>query len=165
VLVLALARLRRRSVLAATAALKAGAGLVTLGLPDSLAPTPPPVPVEIMCRFLPSLDGRLSAASWEALGELATHADVVAIGPGLGQSPEVLELVRQVLRTAPRIVIDADALNLLAVDKKVTTRAALRVLTPHPGEAARLLGRRVDTCRKIDWSAIKHARSTMVWWS
>jgi len=72
-----------------------------------------------------------------ALGELLTAADVVAVGPGLGRSSWSRSLCLQALECGKPLVIDADALNLLAgMERSAPARS---VLTPHPGEAARLL--------------------------
>jgi len=135
-------------VMAATAALKAGAGLVTLGLPDSLAAYLPAVPVELMTRLLPGVDGELGPAVWEAVADLAAAAGAVAIGPGLGRSQGSGVLVQLALRNHPAVVLDADALHLLQVDKTLRDRGRSRIITPHPGEAARLLGQRVDTVQR-----------------
>jgi hydroxyethylthiazole kinase-like uncharacterized protein yjeF len=73
------------------------------------------------------------------------HLDCIAVGPGLGQSPAAHFSLASALRRNVPLVIDADALNLIAADpglqQAVGTRAAPTLLTPHPAEAARLLGR------------------------
>src|SRR5690606_12911813 len=73
----------------------------------------------------------------EALASLLERATVVAVGPGLGQAGWGRALLEQALRFEGPLVLDADALNLLARSPRFCDRW---VLTPHPGEAARLLG-------------------------
>lgn len=116
-------------MLAAEAALRCGAGLVSVATRQEhvaamLARRP-----EVMAR------GVDSSAVLEAM---LARAHVIALGPGLGQGDWGQALYRQVLASGRRTLLDADALNLLARDTR--TLPADSVLTPHPGEAARLLG-------------------------
>ena len=119
-------------MLAAEAALRCGAGLVdvatrALHVPALLARRP-----EVMARAVD--DGRVPAA-------LLASADVILCGPGLGQGDWGAAMFAQVLddaRPGTRLVLDADALNLLA--RRPRPLPADSILTPHPGEAARLLG-------------------------
>lgn len=119
--------------LAAEAALRVGAGLVTVAsLPEHLATVVGPRP-ELMFHALP--DGR-------ALAEAMAAADVVALGPGLGRNDwaeDVLTAACAAHRPGQHMVVDADALNLIAAGHGCK-RSDDWVLTPHPGEAARLLG-------------------------
>jgi len=113
--------------LAGEAALRAGAGLVTVAAhPRSLA-------------ALTARPELMSVALGTAidLEHALERATVVALGPGLGQSPWSMEVFRVALAAGKPLVVDADALNLLAA---VPQRRDDWVLTPHPGEAARLLG-------------------------
>jgi ADP-dependent NAD(P)H-hydrate dehydratase / NAD(P)H-hydrate epimerase len=123
--------------LAAEAALRVGAGLVTVAsLPEHLAPILGGRP-ELMFHALAH-----PGADPAGLQERLQQADVVAIGPGLGRSDWARALLEQVLRHRPAaqpLVVDADALNLLA-ERGEGLRSAHWILTPHPGEAARLLG-------------------------
>lgn len=113
--------------MAAEAALRAGAGLVSLGTRrDHVGPMLARLP-EAMTHALE--DG-------DALPALLDKARVVAIGPGLGQDEWARALFARVLASARPLVVDADALNLLAQDPHALPDA---ILTPHPGEAARLL--------------------------
>ncbi|HET7204873.1 MAG TPA: NAD(P)H-hydrate dehydratase [Steroidobacteraceae bacterium] len=118
--------------LAGEAALRVGAGLVTVAVhPQSLA-------------ALASRPELMTAGigSFTDLEHALGRASVVALGPGLGQSPWAMEIVAAVLATDKPVVVDADALNLLALSPQA--REAW-VLTPHPGEAARLLGTSVES--------------------
>jgi NAD(P)H-hydrate epimerase len=124
--------------------LRSGAGLVRVATAAEVQPT--------VASFEPSYmtyplandeDGFVRfGANRAALERLLEKADVLAMGPGLGQSPEVVELVRWVVEEVKvPTVLDADALNALASDRAVLSRARRPiVLTPHPGECARLLG-------------------------
>jgi NAD(P)H-hydrate epimerase len=114
--------------MAAEAAARSGAGLVSVATRPEHAAAIAAVRPELMCH---GVDG---AAQLHPLLERAT---VVAIGPGLGQSPWAQRLLGQVLDADLPLVVDADALNLLAREPHNRGRW---VITPHPGEAARLLG-------------------------
>ncbi|GAB6040647.1 NAD(P)H-hydrate dehydratase [Endothiovibrio diazotrophicus] len=114
--------------LAAEAALRAGAGLVSVATrPEHAVAMAAAVP-ELMCR------GVCGADELEPLLERAT---VIAVGPGLGRSEWAESLLAAALTSHLSVVVDADALNLLAGK---TLRRDDWVLTPHPGEASRLLG-------------------------
>jgi len=120
------------ALLAGRAALKLGAGRVYLGLIARDAPLVDPMQPEIMLR---SADEALK------LG----HLTALAIGPGLGQSPDAAFHLDWALETPLPLVIDADGLNLIAAQdalaRKLRQRTAPTILTPHPAEAARLLNR------------------------
>ncbi|KPK07174.1 MAG: sugar kinase [Betaproteobacteria bacterium SG8_39] len=122
------------ALLAGRAALKLGAGRVYVGLLDHDAPDVDPVAPELMLRH-PD----------DALGQ---SLDVVIVGPGLGQSERAETLVGAALASDMPCVLDADALNILADDSDLRTACARRraetLITPHPGEAARLLQTRVS---------------------
>jgi hydroxyethylthiazole kinase-like uncharacterized protein yjeF len=115
------------ALLSGRAALKLGAGRVYVGMLDALAVDP--VQPELMLR--PAQD-------------VAALADVIAIGPGLGQSLQAGELLSQCLASDKPLILDADALNLLTqasvLLRKLAVRPAPTFMTPHPAEAARLLG-------------------------
>ncbi|MBW8329443.1 MAG: NAD(P)H-hydrate dehydratase [Thiobacillus sp.] len=117
------------SLIAGRAALQQGAGSVTLGVLDE----------RIVVDYC---EPRLMFAAPEKL--VGTHLSVLAIGPGLGQSTRAHALLTAALVAPCPLVLDADALNLLASDPDLAHQAARRshpvLLTPHPGEAARLLG-------------------------
>jgi NAD(P)H-hydrate epimerase len=115
-------------LLAGRATLRAGAGLVTVATRAAHAPLLAAAQPELMCR------GVESEAGLQALIE---RADVVAIGPGLGQHDWGRMACATVFDSGKPLVVDADALNLLAQAQR---RNDGWVLTPHPGEAGRLLG-------------------------
>lgn len=137
------------ALMAARACLRSGAGLVTLGVPESLMDVFQGRVTEEMVLALPDTgDGRLSSRSAEIiLRFLAARADALCIGPGLGVSPETGELMKAlVLSSRVPMVIDADGINSLSDSgrgegpQKILGKApAPVILTPHPGEMARLL--------------------------
>ena len=117
--------------LAASAALRAGAGVVIALVPPAIVSTVAMRRSEVMVR--PIVD-----ASEVPL--LAERADAIVIGPGLGREPAAADIVRQALAVDVPVVVDADALWWLAQDPSLLgRRRAVTVLTPHAGEAARLL--------------------------
>ncbi len=150
------------AALAAKSALRSGAGLVTVGTPRSALPIVASLGMEWMTEPLPETPaGTLSLRALEdgTLDALVGGKSVLAVGPGLGSNPETQELIRTVVNgvTAP-LVLDADGLNAFGgrMDE-LTTDGRVRVLTPHPGEMARLSGHstaeiqkhRVEVARKF----------------
>ena len=147
-------------VLAARGAIRAGAGLVTIGLPSSLAVVPPASLPEAMTRPLPeSASGVLDEAGVEAACEFAASADVLAVGPGLTTHPETVGLVRRLLPRVRRpVVLDADGLNAFAGEAhRLREVPGPLVITPHPGEMARLLGRGVHEVQEDRLTAARAA--------
>ena len=132
------------AALVGASALRSGAGLVRVASPAEVQPT--------VASFEPSYmtfpladdgEGFLQFdAALPALERLIGSADVVAAGPGLGQSNQIQALVRWLLETCDKpLVIDADGLNALSTQKDLLSRlSGPVVLTPHPGEFARLMG-------------------------
>jgi NAD(P)H-hydrate epimerase len=134
-------------VMAGMAALRGGAGLVRLAVPASC--------LDIVAGFEPSYmtapladdaAGRISAPAEQQVLDLAQTATVVACGPGLGRSEELQKFVAGLYQQLPQpMVADADALNALAAQPHELSRhAGPRILTPHPGEFARLLGKKLE---------------------
>lgn len=134
--------------LAAMGALRSGAGLVTVATPAAALPILAAMGPEYMTEPLASATAGDPAAGerWaERILELS--ADVVALGPGLGTGPEVREVTRRLLASSGvPLVLDADALNAFADHPSLLRgREGLDVIiTPHPGEMARLVGRTVE---------------------
>jgi hydroxyethylthiazole kinase-like uncharacterized protein yjeF len=151
-------------------ALRAGAGLVTLAIPRSLNPILEAKLTEAMT--LPVPETGAGAHCPEALPALAPWLDVagsvLAIGPGLGRAPETGDLVRALLARpgAWNAVVDADALNLLAPAAPACfprrgDGEPRCVITPHPGEMARLLGTTVEA---VQSNRLETARRAAVEW-
>ncbi|MGI6705048.1 MAG: NAD(P)H-hydrate dehydratase [Clostridia bacterium] len=132
--------------LTATAALRMGCGLVTLGVPKSLLPVYETKMTEIMTFPLPDEGGSLGPNSMDAVHQLLLDKDCLAIGPGLGKRDGIFEILRNILEEYDiPIVIDADGINHICQDMNVLGRAKGEViLTPHPGEMARLTGRGIE---------------------
>ncbi|MGH9445105.1 MAG: NAD(P)H-hydrate dehydratase [Terriglobia bacterium] len=133
------------AALAAKAALRSGAGLVTVGTPKSALPVVASLGMEWMTTPLPETGaGTLSLLALEngMLDGLAHGKSVLAVGPGLGSSPETAEAVRVLVNRFPApLVLDADGLNaFVGRMDQMKTDGLVRVLTPHPGEMARLSG-------------------------
>ena len=131
--------------LAGTAALRGGAGLVTVAVPEGILPIVATYEPSYLTLALPEdSNGRIRTGAMARLNEALSAQSAVAIGPGLGQSAGLLDLVGELYSSSPLpLVIDADALNLLAKRPYLLTRpedGAPRILTPHPGEFSRLTG-------------------------
>lgn len=132
------------AALCAKSALRSGVGLVTVACPESIVPILQTLAPCAMCLPLPEADGALSAEAVPVLRGALDGKDAVACGCGLSRraAPEIVKLA---LTCGLPAVFDADALNLIAEDAAL--RKALKshhLITPHPGEAARLLGRIVS---------------------
>lgn len=131
-------------ILAARAALRSGVGLVSMLVPETVAAIAAgAVPEAMVHSALCNKEGSLSAGALEGAAFDVTKFAAVLVGPGMSRNPEGAELIRKVAQMSKEpLVLDADALNLLAEDNSLADAARGRlVLTPHPGEAGRLLGR------------------------
>jgi NAD(P)H-hydrate epimerase len=129
--------------MASLACLRAGAGLVTAAVPSGVLSTVAAIAPELMCSPLPQdAAGSVSLAAADAVLKLAEKMDVLAIGPGLSTEGESVEFVRRLIaETTLPVVLDADGLNAFAGrDNLLRGEKRTLVLTPHPGEMARLLG-------------------------
>jgi hydroxyethylthiazole kinase-like uncharacterized protein yjeF len=154
-------------VLCGSAALRSGAGLVRVATPAEVQPIVAAGNPCYMTIALPhDAEGRLSLASQAPLLALIEAQDVVAIGPGLQQSDDLRRLLPNLVAVTPKpMVIDADALNAF-VDQTEHLRAdkVPRVITPHPGEFARLLQTDIKTvqARRRDLAAEFAAKQNLV---
>lgn len=129
------------AAMAAVSAVRSGTGLVTLGIPASLNPILESQVLETMTSPLPETKtGVLGKASFESIMKLLDGKRCLAIGPGLGSEPETAKLVQGLLtENKVPVVIDADGLNNLVGDTEILKHCqAPVILTPHPGEMARL---------------------------
>ncbi|MDO9219817.1 MAG: NAD(P)H-hydrate dehydratase [Thiobacillus sp.] len=142
------------ALLAGRAALKCGAGLVTLGVLDEAVRVDFSTP-ELMFALPENL-------------VVDPGLTVLAIGPGLGQTRTAFEWVEAALRHPAPLVMDADALNCLAQREDLTRFCAMRtaptLLTPHPGEAARLLNTRIDDIQANREQAARELAATFNAW-
>jgi ADP-dependent NAD(P)H-hydrate dehydratase / NAD(P)H-hydrate epimerase len=145
--------------LAAKAALRTGAGLVTVAAPESAQPIIAGKVDEAMTVPVTEADGSLCEASFEAIASAARRATVLCLGPGATQLSEAQALLRRVAREVDLpVVIDADGLNALTQQPDcLMRRAAPTVLTPHPGECARLLDLSTDEVQAERVEAVRAA--------
>ena len=137
------------AALAARGALRSGAGLVYLGVPESIYAIEAVKLDEPVVFPLPEEEGKLSEGAIPEVLERLSNMDAVLIGPGLGQSAGIYSVVKAVLeRYCGPVVLDADGINVMAAHKDILRgRTAPTIVTPHPGEFARLGGKsgsRVD---------------------
>lgn len=134
-------------VLAASAAYRAGTGLVSLAAPENVSRIAATQLIEqVHAPLTETADGGVSAESAGVARDALTAASAAVIGPGLGTEESSASFLRALLLTEPSVhtpvVLDADALNILAgMYGWPAMLAAPAVLTPHPGEMGRLLGR------------------------
>ena len=165
--------------MAAMAALRAGAGLVTVAVPQSVQATVSGFAPEVMTEALAETDAgsiALNALDYGRLESLLAGKNVIAIGPGMGRHPETAEFVRTLLqrlnesrfqKSSLRIVLDADGLNAFESHPALMQAGSLPlVLTPHPGEMARLTGSTVQQIQKdrvsIAWNFSDDHHCTVV---
>lgn len=150
-------------------ALRAGAGAVVLGTPESVYPILARKLTEVMVTPLPETrEGSLSAGAFDQIQEKLKWADVVVVGPGLSQNAETQKLIMQVLLQYPgKTLVDADGLNAIssAGIKKLRNTKAEMILTPHVGEFSRLTGispREVEQRRIEEAKTLAHKSHTTI---
>lgn len=136
--------------MAGLATLRSGAGLVTLAVPQSVQDVVASSCPCYMTQGLPDENGRFTAAAADEIVVLAENFNVFALGPGLARSNELTAFAQKLYREVPLpMVVDADALFALAEDTSVLEHpGGIRVLTPHPGEFARLAGKLPETAER-----------------
>ncbi|MCL6477721.1 MAG: NAD(P)H-hydrate dehydratase [Peptococcaceae bacterium] len=151
--------------LTAEAAARTGAGLITLAVPEGIYEPVASKLTEVMVMPVPQTgEGTLSREALSVIGGMLERADVLALGPGLSTNPETVEAVREIVSLS-RIptVLDADGLNAFMghtdLFKKVKKPL---VLTPHPGEMARLAGLSVN---EVQLNRLDAARSWSSTWN
>jgi len=148
------------AAMAAAAAYRAGAGLVRLALPASLTPALNAQLTEVVCRPQPETPrGTLSFHAVSPLLQEAEEVQAVLIGPGLSRNGATANAVRRFIPRCPApLVVDADALTAMAGhDALWLKRDAPTVITPHPGEMARLLGVTVNALERDRLGIAKQA--------
>jgi NAD(P)H-hydrate epimerase len=158
------------AVLTARGAIRAGAGLVMLGVPASVLEIAEGAVVEAIKVPLPDVEGQLDEKAVDEFADRLEKCRALAIGPGLGRGPRAVAVVRRALDVELPLVIDGDGLWALAEvmrDEPDVLRARDHgtVLTPHTGEFAFLAGRTVlddritDVCERADeWGAVVHLK-------
>lgn len=152
------------AAMTAMSALRIGAGLVTLGIPKGLSPVLETQVLEAMTYPLAeTVDGMLDESSFDAISKLLADKKCLALGPGIGTSVETKNLVHRIIQEIEKpMVIDADGLNNLVGHTSIlkTIRAPI-VLTPHPGEMARLIDRTIGDIQKDRISCARDAAETL----
>lgn len=125
--------------LAGEAALRTGAGMVTIALPGLIEQDVNCHSREIITEALPANHGKISLDALAKIIEISKNMDLVILGPGLGQGKDQVELVARLLEelTLP-VVLDADGINAIKEIEQLNQAENRLVLTPHPGEMARL---------------------------
>ena len=149
------------ALLSVKAALRSGTGLVSLCVPRSLncifetsLPEAMTIPLTETEKHI------LTVENGKAIQEAAQDKKAIILGPGLGTHPKTIALVRDLYRRLKQpMVVDADALNSLAMIQKMENASGERILTPHPGEMARLIGR---STREIQADRVNKARDFAV---
>jgi ADP-dependent NAD(P)H-hydrate dehydratase / NAD(P)H-hydrate epimerase len=148
------------AVLAALAAVRTGAGLVTVATPAGVRDAVDLGSLESMTLALPvGDDGELAAAAGAAILDAARGKEALALGPGLGRQPGAERAIRAAALGCPLpVLLDADGLNAFAGRlEALADRTAPTVLTPHPGEMARLLGWSVREVENNRLAAVRAA--------
>ncbi len=130
------------AALAAMGALRSGAGLVYLGVPESIYAIEAVKLNEAIVFPLPDRDGKLSIEALPQIIKMLPNMDAVLFGPGWGQSEGTFLIAQEILKTFEKpVVVDADGINVLAKHMDIVReRKAPAILTPHPGEFARMGG-------------------------
>ena len=147
------------AAMAGVACLRSGVGLATVATPRSVLPTVASYAPELMTEPVAESDsGTITAEAVAQLDPLLKAMNVVAVGPGISRNPETVSFVQQFVPQCPKsLVIDADGLNAFA-GNTVALNGSKRflVLTPHPGEMARLTGK---TVKEVQADRIEIARA------
>ncbi|MGA8765322.1 MAG: NAD(P)H-hydrate dehydratase [Candidatus Sulfotelmatobacter sp.] len=139
------------AAMAGMAALRAGAGLSTVATPKSVLATVAGFHPEVMTEPLPeTAAGTISTGAGDRIRELAKGKTLLAVGPGISRDPETAELVRKLVRESNvPMVVDADGLNAFeGRTDELNGKGRTLVITPHPGEMARLAGCTVGEVQK-----------------
>jgi ADP-dependent NAD(P)H-hydrate dehydratase / NAD(P)H-hydrate epimerase len=156
------------AILAGLGALRAGAGLVTIAAPESVQPVIASAHSEYMTEALETTaNGAISPNNLRSgnFARITEGKTILAIGPGLGQSPESQEFVTSLVRESPLpLILDADALNAFAGRAHLLgdRKSPFLALTPHPGEMARLLG---ITAAEVEADRVLHACAAAKNWN
>jgi ADP-dependent NAD(P)H-hydrate dehydratase / NAD(P)H-hydrate epimerase len=144
------------AIMSGYAAMRTGAGLVTIATPDVVLPVVAAAHPELMTEPLPSTDSgtasppppvapgdSASPAAFPTIDRILNGKTVLAVGPGMGDHPETQTFIRSLVQTSARpVILDADGLNAFLGDthKLADRKSNHLVITPHPGEMSRLLG-------------------------
>lgn len=152
------------AALAAMGALRCGAGLVYLGVPESVYPIVATKVTEPIVFPLSDEDGMLSRQAIVHIEDKLQQMDAVLIGPGLGRSEGTNRVLQHILKIYQKtLIIDADGINLLAEHKDLLRgRTGVTILTPHEGEFSRLTGAKITNRIDDAMNAASELRSIVV---
>jgi hydroxyethylthiazole kinase-like uncharacterized protein yjeF len=151
-------------MLSSLGAYRAGAGLVEIAVPASIQLAVAAHALEPVYRRLPEEDGKITPAAIETLAKSVQKADAIVLGPGMGLSETTIGFVERWLpvlagSSIKGLVVDADGLNALARIAQWWRALPATVVTPHPGEMARLMGTSIaQVQRDRVGAAVEHAR-------
>ena len=147
------------AALAAMGALRCGAGLVYLGVPESIYAIEATKLTEAIVFPLPDEDGKMAVSAMDSIEELLPKIDAVLIGPGMGCSDSTFRITKRILKTYPgTVILDADGINVLQGHIDILReRTGTTILTPHEGEFLRAGGKLGDN--RVD-SALEFANQT-----
>ncbi|MFW5885486.1 MAG: NAD(P)H-hydrate dehydratase [Halanaerobium sp.] len=144
-------------LLSTEAALRSGAGLVYLLIPDAVEALTSVQLKEVVGIPLPSKNGIISAESFKQLQQFAEKVDLLAAGPGLGNNSEVVDLIESILKNLELpLILDADAVNSIQNLDLLKNYKGELILTPHPGEMSGLTGKSV---KEINNNRLEIARN------
>lgn len=138
--------------LSSLAAIRSGAGLVTLGIPRSLNSTAQKKIANVIMTFplRETQKQTLAFSSFKQIKDSYLKYSAIALGPGLSENPSTQRLILRIIETSSiPLIIDADALNALHRHLNILTKTGtVKILTPHPGEMSRLTGQKKNTVEK-----------------
>jgi NAD(P)H-hydrate epimerase len=145
------------AIMCGLSSLRSGAGIVKMGVPNCIKESIAPTLMESIVYGLPDCDGKISLNSLDAIMNNIEKSKSFAIGPGISISSDLSKLIKQIIQNAEMPgVIDADAINIISKDiDMLKNLKTTMILTPHPGEMARLIKKdvsyvqqnRIDVCR------------------
>ena len=125
--------------LSALTAQRAGAGMVRVAVPESIERIPDVSLSLIVTKIKDNGNGYFGLESLKELKPLIDKSDVIVLGPGIGTERDTFLFVREILKSQKPLIIDADALNIIAESPEIYHKNDANILTPHPGEMKRLL--------------------------
>ena len=135
--------------LTGNAALVTGSGLVRLAVSSDVKKIIAPNNAELIFKELPENDDGIICSIDSEFDKLSRESDVIAAGPGIGKSPEVTEIIYKLIKEYKSpLVLDADGINAIDNPNILLNRDYPLVITPHPGEMARLLEVKIDTIQE-----------------
>ncbi len=155
------------AIMSGSAALYAGAGLVTVATPEAVLPIVAAAHPEYMTESLAASEGAASRGNRDGthFAEIEKGKSVLAVGPGLGQHPETQEFIRSIVQgTELPVILDADGLNAFAgrADDLRERKSQFVAITPHPGEMSRLVG---SSTKAVQEDRVKTAQDAAKRWN